>query len=242
VRATDREARLNLSGACKSWHRAVSRRRVPAATRSSTDRELGADRDSRSKRPRVRLVRRVLSRFGPLTASPKSQLETSARLQSPLPVNKIEAKPVSERPPATSAAGLDHAWKWFELHAGQRLQLVNFWLVAMAFVVAALATAFSSDLPELAAVVSLAGAVATFGFSRLELRTRRLVRLGESAVAEYEARLARDESIPELELVKAADKDHGFLKTYGSIFAVLYGFTTCAFLFTAGFAAGIWAH
>ena len=31
-----------------------------------------------------------------------------------------------------------YAWNWFALHAGQRLQLVNFWVVAVAF----LATAF----------------------------------------------------------------------------------------------------
>ena len=79
---------------------------------------------------------------------------------------------MSHPPQSDPPTGLDHACKWFELHAGQRMQLVNFWLVAMAFVVAALATAFSSGLPELAVFVALSGAVATFAFSKLELRIR----------------------------------------------------------------------
>ena len=38
-----------------------------------------------------------------------------------------------------------HAWAWFCLHSDQRMKLTNFWLVAMAFLVAAYAQALASD-------------------------------------------------------------------------------------------------
>src|SRR5882757_915360 len=38
--------------------------------------------------------------------------------------------------------GLDHAWQWFTLHATQRMQAVNFFLVATAF----LSTAYVAAL------------------------------------------------------------------------------------------------
>lgn len=68
------------------------------------------------------------------------------------------------------------------------------------------------------------------------------MKLGELALQKYEATLASQDAVPDLELLRAADQDQGFLATYGSIFANLYGLTTCAFLLTAGVAAGMWAH
>ena len=44
-----------------------------------------------------------------------------------------------------NALSQTYAWNWFALHAGQRLQLVNFWLVAVAFLAAAV-TAFTHPL------------------------------------------------------------------------------------------------
>jgi hypothetical protein len=38
---------------------------------------------------------------------------------------------------ATGKVALDHAWNWFNLHAGQRMQTFNFFLIATAFLIAA---------------------------------------------------------------------------------------------------------
>jgi hypothetical protein len=79
-----------------------------------------------------------------------------------------------------------YAWNWFALHAGQRLQLVNFWLVAVAFLAGAYVQAKSSHLYAVALGVSVTGAVASIAFSRLDARTRQLVQVAEAALGRLE--------------------------------------------------------
>jgi hypothetical protein len=40
----------------------------------------------------------------------------------------------------------EHAWSWFSMHAQQRMQTLNFFLIAMAFLAAAYGT---SELPPM---------------------------------------------------------------------------------------------
>jgi len=80
-----------------------------------------------------------------------------------------------------------YTWNWFALHAGQRLQLVNFWLIAVAFLATAFVQAVSSHLVAVAVGVSLTGSVASLAFMRLDHRTRQLVQAGESALRHLEA-------------------------------------------------------
>jgi hypothetical protein len=79
-----------------------------------------------------------------------------------------------------------YAWNWFSIHAGQRLQLVNFWLVAVAFLAAAFVQSEISHLRPIAAGVALIGAFASAAFQRLDARTRQLSQLAEDALREFE--------------------------------------------------------
>lgn len=79
-----------------------------------------------------------------------------------------------------------YAWNWFALHAGQRLQLVNFWLVAVAFLAAAYVQSEVSHARPIAAGVALVGVVASIAFQRLDVRTRQLSRIAEDALREIE--------------------------------------------------------
>lgn len=85
-----------------------------------------------------------------------------------------------------------YAWSWFALHAGQRLQLVNFWLVAVAFLASAYVQARSSHLFVIALGVSITGAVASLAFARLDGRTRQLVQVASAT-----------ESVPDLWLANS---------------------------------------
>jgi hypothetical protein len=97
-----------------------------------------------------------------------------------------------------------YAWNWFALHAGQRLQLVNFWLVAIAFLAAAYVQARSSHMPAIAFGVSVTGAVSSVAFMRLDVRTRQLVRVAEDALKYFEASSAARGMNEITELVKAS--------------------------------------
>ena len=80
-----------------------------------------------------------------------------------------------------------YAWNWFALHAGQRLQLVNFWLVAVAFLASAYVQARSNHMTAIAFGVSVTGAVSSVSFMRLDVRTRQLVQVAENALRHFEA-------------------------------------------------------
>jgi hypothetical protein len=56
---------------------------------------------------------------------------------------------------------LEHAWNWFNLHAAQRMQTFNFFLVATAFLIAAYASLLEK-LPLAALAVALIGAWISF--------------------------------------------------------------------------------
>lgn len=136
--------------------------------------------------------------------------------------------------------GLDHAWAWFDLHAGQRMQFVNFWLVASAFLASALVSALSRDRFALGVALSLTGFVATACFYRLERRTRALVRIGEDAMRHAQRVLARRTGIKELELVSAADGHSRVLGGYGQIIRLLHGTAAVAFAGAALWSMGKW--
>jgi hypothetical protein len=97
-----------------------------------------------------------------------------------------------------------YAWNWFALHAGQRLQLVNFWLVAIAFLAAAFVQACTSHLVAIAFGVSVTGVVSSLAFMRLDARTRQLIRVAENALAAVESAQTASGLDDVYELVKAS--------------------------------------
>jgi hypothetical protein len=102
------------------------------------------------------------------------------------------------------AADRTYAWNWFALHAGQRLQLVNFWLVSVAFLVAAFVQAYLNKHLVIAAGVSTAGIVSSLAFMRLDVRTRQLVHVGEAALRQLELERAGNGRGELIELVERA--------------------------------------
>ena len=85
---------------------------------------------------------------------------------------------------------LDHAWDWFALHARQRMQCVNFFFVAVAFLATAYGTALTKDLHELATGICVLGVLISYWFHRLDQRTRDLVDAGRDALKPLQQRLA----------------------------------------------------
>jgi len=79
-----------------------------------------------------------------------------------------------------------YAWNWFALHSSQRMQLVNFWLVAIAFLATAFVQAHIGNLRPVAVGVCAAGMVASIAFAMLDARTRRLVHVAEAALQKLE--------------------------------------------------------
>ncbi len=139
-----------------------------------------------------------------------------------------------QRPAAEVALG--HAWDWFALHARQRMQCVNFFLVAVAFLVAAFVTALKEGHEPVAAAIGLLGAGVTAWFHRLEIRTKELVKAGEAAMEPLERRLADTMGVEALDIVRRVRTPGTEGTSYGYVLRMLHRTTMVAFFLGAGYA------
>ena len=79
---------------------------------------------------------------------------------------------------------LDHAWRYFALHAQQRISVFNFFIVLSGIVATGIGAGFQAGKP-MAPVVAILGALLTlfsFVFYRLDRRGSELVKLAEAAL------------------------------------------------------------
>lgn len=135
---------------------------------------------------------------------------------------------------------LDHAWSWFSLHATQRLQMLNFWLISVAFLTGAFVAAITDEAFGAAFGVAVAGGVASLCFYRLECRTRLLVRLAERAIRKLQSELAVRTGIPELEILSAADTEKAFFTAYGVVIRRLQWLVIFGFMIAALVSGQVW--
>jgi hypothetical protein len=131
----------------------------------------------------------------------------------------------------------EHAWNWFALHATQRMQAFNFFVVATAFLIAADASILEKH-PVAAAVLAAVGAWLTLWFNRLDARSCQLVEAGEDALKVSQARLAGLADNPHLKILDAVDKPRPRASSYRLVINVIQGTIFALFLFGAAFA--IW--
>ncbi|WP_133175888.1 hypothetical protein [Mycobacteroides abscessus] len=117
--------------------------------------------------------------------------------------------------------GLKHAWGWYSLHAGQRMKVVNFFLIAVAFLTAAYVTALKDERPVVAAVVASAGAVTSVCFWILETRTCKLLEIGRTALVTLQAELNQLGGWTELDLAEKAKLSAHGVYSYRAVINLL---------------------
>jgi len=132
--------------------------------------------------------------------------------------------------------GLDHAWQWFTLHATQRMQAVNFFLVATAF----LSTAYVAALrfPAVATGVSALGILFSLVFYRFEIRIQELVKAGEKALYPAQQKLADLTGMPEFKICETVETAGRPFTKYSTVIRALYGSTAIGFLLAFTYAIG----
>ena len=133
-----------------------------------------------------------------------------------------------------SREALDHAWRWFELHARQRLQLVNFFLLSEAFLGSAYALALDAGRPIVSCAFALIGALTPIYFCLIEQRVRALLKAGEQAMEPFEEALASSTGTRAIRLVKGVEQPEARVKystairfihaTFGIGFALAFGY------------------
>lgn len=131
---------------------------------------------------------------------------------------------------------LEHAWAWFELHAAQRMQTFNFFLVATAFLVAGFGAVVERD-QGLAMGIGMLGAWISLWFNRLERRSKQLVKAGEEALTLLEQELARRADVPQLAILLAVETKAAGSSSYSVVINVIHLTILMAFLLGALYAA-----
>jgi hypothetical protein len=129
----------------------------------------------------------------------------------------------------------EHAWNWFALHATQRMQAFNFFVVATAFLIAAYASLLDKE-PAAAAVLAIVGAWLAFWFNRLDARSRQLVEAGEDALRVSQTRLANLSENQSLMILNAADEPAPGASSYRRVITVIQWTIIALFLLGAIYA------
>jgi hypothetical protein len=132
----------------------------------------------------------------------------------------------------------DHAWDWFALHAAQRMQTLNFFLVATAFLIAGYAALLEKHRAA-AVCVSLLGAWLAFWFNRLDNRSRQLVKASERALAALEAKLADATGISDLKIVEAVEKPELGTSSYRRVIKMIQWTIFVVFVLGACYAVSV---
>ena len=102
--------------------------------------------------------------------------------------------------------GLDHAWKWFEYHATQRMTMIRFYLIAAGGIAAGtgvLLTTSHEDL--LACLLATLGGMTSLAFKRLDNRVSDLVEIGENALKPLQKNVSIALDAPSFEICRLAE-------------------------------------
>lgn len=123
----------------------------------------------------------------------------------------------------------DHAWRYFELHASQRMTVFNFFTVLAGFITAGIGVTFQGSQPFAAAGVALGMLLASlaFIFWKLDQRAAFFVKHAEAAQAIAERRLPEATRVFTNEpaiLSEHRQRSSFFIKpwTFGSSFRLVF--------------------
>jgi hypothetical protein len=133
----------------------------------------------------------------------------------------------------------EYPWRYFSLHAGQRMQSVNFFLIATTFLVSAYVAAVSGGHAGLAAGVAVLGAMSSFIFYRIERRVRGLIKAAEAALRPLEQSLAEVAANPALRILDSVETAPAGAWSYSRVFRALYAMVGLGFIAGSVYAISI---
>jgi hypothetical protein len=129
---------------------------------------------------------------------------------------------------------LDHAWKWFEYHASQRMLMLRFYLTVIIAIGGGVGFLHHDRETTLEGILSVFGAVVSYSFVRLDRRVSDLIKLGEAALMKEQDRLSQSSGNTAIRISAAADALSGrFPYTYGQNFRLIFWIACACFIVVA---------
>jgi hypothetical protein len=122
---------------------------------------------------------------------------------------------------ADAAEIADFAFKWFQVHADQRLKVFNFFLIIAGICVAGFFTATQAKNAVAASLISFVLVAVCVCFKQLDLRTAQLVEIGEDYLREWLEYKSKSLESTTVNIVKRADVTRNCL-SYRWVFNLLF--------------------
>lgn len=115
------------------------------------------------------------------------------------------------------------ALAWFTTHAQQRMQLLNYWFVAVSFLTTSSILAASASHLAVAKIIDSALIIASVLFYGLDVRTQELIAYGERAMSAIEQRSnSEGDSTDSFRLADGMHLQNRRAPAYRWLFAALY--------------------
>ena len=124
---------------------------------------------------------------------------------------------------------LSRAMGSFQIHADQRLKLMNFFVILLAGSLALFGSAIIGENYLVEIVVSVSIMVTTYVFKNLDKRTASLVKDAEKALGVLEQRMSDELGMEEIKLIAAAEIKKKYILSYRQ---------SCNILFVLGYVLG----
>jgi hypothetical protein len=115
----------------------------------------------------------------------------------------------------------DVAMKWFEVHAEQRLKLLNFFLIIVGFCIAGYFAALQAKNGFAASIIGLLLTCVCFCFKQLDRRTTQLLKIAEDYLRESLHKLAVQIDSNTINFIERAEQK-GSVLSYRQVFNILF--------------------
>jgi hypothetical protein len=141
---------------------------------------------------------------------------------------------VSDQTEVNSVA-IDHAWKWFEYHATQRMTMLRFYLIAAGGIGAGVGVLLAANESFLAGAISVIGMLTSYSFKQLDRRVSDLVKIGEDALNSEQQKMSAELNSKVWKICKRGGvrRRGACLYTYGENLRFLFNVLTISFFLMA---------
>jgi hypothetical protein len=121
-------------------------------------------------------------------------------------------------------SAFQYAWNWFDLHAKQRMQSMQFFLVISGALAAATGASIEGKAYVVALILSVLITILSILFYLVEKRVKNLVKLSESALLKLEEHISRKTQLSDIRLAHRSDASGETMVTYGKAFGAVFYF------------------
>jgi hypothetical protein len=136
----------------------------------------------------------------------------------------------------TEELALEHAWKWFEYHASQRMTMIRFYLTVAGAIATGAGYLWVAKEYMVSAILCTFGVIASLSFMRLDKRVSNLIKLGEDSLKVIQKRFSDALGAPPFEICHLADdnkiggkRKFAYPYSYGENFRLLFVLATITF-------------